>query len=240
MGRLCTLLISALLLAGCAAEATPAPDAPAGTPAGAFTTAPATSALAQPTPAQPTPAQPTAAPTDVPATTLPEPTATPQPSATPIPPPSIGNQAQAEQAAHDDRLPKLILLAQEQLGRLNVPNPDSLVDITLPGAALLWDNYWCAADVDILVANLAQLTFAYTFEGQPLDVDTQAFAETLVFEDKSACQITYFYLANLAEGQAYTLTYTFTANTTLDDGFDQYPPGDYRYVFTVMPALPTD
>ncbi len=239
MRRLCTLLISALLLAGCAAEATPAPDAPASTPAGALTTAPATIALAQLTPAQPTAAS-TDVLTDVPATTPPEPATTPQPSATPIPPPSIGNQAQAEQAAHDDRLPKLILLAQEQLGGLNVPNPDSLVDVTLPGAELLWDNYWCAADVDILVANLAQLKFAYTFEGQPLDVDTQAFAETLVFEDKSACQITYFYLANLAEGQAYTLTYTFTASTTLDDGFDQYPPGDYRYVFTVVPAPPTD
>lgn len=213
--RIVAVLIG-VLLAGCATA--PAPTAPP-------PTLPVTSTAVADIP------RPTATLTVAPSAA---PTATPSP--TPVPPPLVGDATQAERAYLDDRMPHLLDLLQAQQPNPSLPAPTLTVPLALTGGQIAWDSYWCASDADTLDANLGQLTFSYSFDGQVLDaerayIDTRAAGESL-------CQVTVFYLANLAPGQTYTLSYAYTVNAPINDGFSDFAPGTYTYEFVVTVTAP--
>lgn len=210
------IVLLGLLLAGCTSlSASTAP----------LPTLPATSTAIADVP------RPTMTPATAPSAT---PTATASP--TPVPTPLIGDATQAERAYLDDRMPHLLDLIQAQQPNVGLPAPTLTVPLALRGGQLAWDNYWCASDADTLDANLGQLTFSYSFDGQTLDGE-RAFIDTRA-AGASLCQVTVFYLANLAPGQTYTLGYTYIVNAPINDGVGDFAPGTYTYEFTVAVTAP--
>lgn len=178
--------------------------------------------LGKPRPRTPTPAPP-ASPSVTPS---PLPTGTPTPSPTPTPIQPILTPA----------------AGPPQFGRMEdapsyLSSPGS-VTIMVDPQPLLWSNAWCAADKDTLAANLAEIDWKFSLDGQPVPLDQ--FTPATYKDDTSAqeCQRYSLLLEAWPPGR-HTLQRSLILRQALNDGAGDFPAGEQSHTDVIYVADPS-
>lgn len=94
----------------------------------------------------------------------------------------------------------------------------------------LWAYAWCAKDKDILEQNFSQIDLKFTLNGKDVPLE-----DLVVFNTPSGgleCRLIYTALSDWKPGEHHA-TITATFKSKINDGLNDYAPGDYIYDYAV-------
>jgi hypothetical protein len=111
-----------------------------------------------------------------------------------------------------------------------VPNTHTYTIALSKSKSVILPYFWCATTDEILAKNFQSMTLNFIVDGQEIPADQLA-----TYDVKSgdlSCRIIYVALTEWPGGEHH-LSITTTFNTTINDGANDYAPGDYVMEFAV-------
>jgi C-terminal processing protease CtpA/Prc len=149
--------------------------------------------------------------------------------------PKVASTADAE-AALTSGAAFLEDLAREKYDPSTFAKPGT-VTYTVPmdkSAAVIWSYAWCAADKDMLAANLKNIELKFVLDDKEISADSFGTFETET--GGKVCRLIYTSLSDWTAGEHH-LTTTATFKAKINDGAADYEPGDYilDYMVYVKP-----
>jgi len=94
------------------------------------------------------------------------------------------------------------------------------------GQPALFSIAWCAKDQATLEANWSDFEFEFTLDGEPIDLDTLARRDRM--DGTAACRSYAGVVEHLEQGP-HSLVRLQRLLSAVNDGYDNYAPGDYIY-----------
>ena len=96
-----------------------------------------------------------------------------------------------------------------------------------PGQPFIWPFYWCAADEDTLAENLRSITVDFTVDG--IEVSNSDILEYERSTEAWNCHFWATMLNRWESGTESSLIIRYSFRRVVDDGFKEYPAGDYSF-----------
>jgi C-terminal processing protease CtpA/Prc len=147
-------------------------------------------------------------------------------------PPKVASASEAE-AALTSGVAFLEDLAREKHPAGDFAQP-GVVTYTVPlpkSEPVIWSYAWCAADADKLAANLKNIQLKFTLDGE--EVPTDSFGTFETETGGKTCHLTYTSLSDWSAGEHHLVT-TATFTAKVNDGTQEYEPGDYVLEYQVI------